>query len=89
MKLIRWLVPAFLLLAGMATPQDIRYNYDKSADFSKYKTYKWVEIKGADQPDGARRRTAPSSAAIALNLQQDFIREIIQRSFQIASGNVL
>src|SRR5207247_9077469 len=49
MKLIRWLVTAFLLLAGMATPQDIRYNYDKSADFSKYKTYKWVEMKNSDK----------------------------------------
>jgi hypothetical protein len=28
--------------------QDVRYNFDSKADFSKYKTYKWVEIKGAD-----------------------------------------
>jgi len=31
--------------------QDIRYNFDKSADFTKFKTYKWVEIKGATPPD--------------------------------------
>jgi hypothetical protein len=48
MKLIRWFAP-FFLLAGMAMAQDVRYNYDKSADFSKYKTYKWVEMKTSDK----------------------------------------
>jgi hypothetical protein len=47
----------FLCLAGMllavvsANAQDIRYNFDKDADFSKYKTYKWVKIKGAEAVD--------------------------------------
>src|SRR5215831_11110039 len=49
MKLVRWLAPAFLLLARTASAQDVRYNYDKSADFSKYKTYKWVEMKTSDK----------------------------------------
>lgn len=31
--------------------QDVRYNYDKDTDFSKFKTYKWVLIKGATQAD--------------------------------------
>lgn len=31
--------------------QDVRYDFDKDKDFSKYKTYKWVPIKGADEPD--------------------------------------
>ena len=31
--------------------QDVRYNFDQSADFSKYKTYKWVSIKNAAQVD--------------------------------------
>ena len=39
------------LLATSAFCQDIRYNYDKDADFSKFKTYKWVEIKGATDPN--------------------------------------
>lgn len=40
-----------LLAVGVATAvaQDVRYNFDKSADFSKFKTYKWVDIKGADK----------------------------------------
>jgi Domain of unknown function (DUF4136) len=45
---------AFVLLMFGATgvvAQDVRYDFDKNKDFSKYKTYKWVPIKGADQPD--------------------------------------
>ena len=36
-----------LLAAGAAFGQDVRYNFDKNADFSKFKTYKWVTIKDA------------------------------------------
>ena len=36
-----------LLVATGALAQDVRYNFDKSTDFSKFKTYKWVQIKGA------------------------------------------
>jgi hypothetical protein len=45
---------AVALLVGCVTAtlaQDVRYDYDKDKDFSKFKTYKWVSIKGADQPD--------------------------------------
>src|SRR5579871_1443723 len=40
-----------LLLAGasQARAQDVRYNFDSTADFGKFKTYKWVTIKGAGQ----------------------------------------
>lgn len=40
-----------LLLAGSALAQDVRYNFDKDADFTKFKTYKWVDIKGAQKPN--------------------------------------
>lgn len=36
-----------ILTVGTALAQDVRYNFDKKADFSKFKTYKWVEIKDA------------------------------------------
>ena len=36
-----------VLAMGTSLAQDVRYNFDKSADFSKFKTYKWVPIKGA------------------------------------------
>jgi Domain of unknown function (DUF4136) len=43
---------AFLFLGvSHAVAQDTTYNFDQSADFSKYKTYKWVSIKNAQQVD--------------------------------------
>jgi hypothetical protein len=36
-----------LLGATVALAQDVRYNFDKSSDFTKYKTYKFVPIKDA------------------------------------------
>jgi hypothetical protein len=41
----------FLVGARTAVAQDVRYDFDKDKDFSKFKTYKWVDIKGADKPD--------------------------------------
>jgi hypothetical protein len=52
MKRLALLTIGFLLLGvSVAVAQDVRYDFDKDKDFSKYKTYKWVAIKGADQPD--------------------------------------
>lgn len=45
-----WLLIA-IVLTGRMFCQDVRYNFDKDADFSKYKTYKWVVIKGAPTMD--------------------------------------
>jgi len=38
-----------LLLVVCASGQDVRYNFAADAQFSKYRTFKWVQIKGADQ----------------------------------------
>jgi hypothetical protein len=40
-------VVTLVLTAGGSLAQDVRYNFDKSTDFSKFKTYKWVPIKDA------------------------------------------
>ena len=44
---------AGLLLACSvaASAQDIKYNYLQGTDFSKYKTYKWVQIPNAQYPN--------------------------------------
>jgi hypothetical protein len=57
----------FLLSVGSAAAQDVRYDFDKDKDFSKYKTYKWVPIKGADQPDDltSRAMTAAIDSELA------------------------
>jgi hypothetical protein len=67
---------AFLVLALSAlsafgarsvAAQDVRYDFDKEKDFSKYKTYKWVPIKGADQVDDltAQKVTAAIDAELS------------------------
>jgi hypothetical protein len=46
-KLSFLLIAAVLMIASTALGQDVRYNFDKGTDFSKFKTYKWVSIKDA------------------------------------------
>ncbi len=47
---IRLMAIAFFAFAvSSVLAQDVRYNFDRNTDFSKFKTYKWVQIKGADQ----------------------------------------
>ena len=40
-----------LVVCGFMAAQEIRTNYMPGTDFSKYKTYKWVNIDGGEQPD--------------------------------------
>jgi uncharacterized protein DUF4136 len=52
MKRLSLLVVASLAFGvSAAWAQDVRYNFAKDAKFSDYKTYKWVDIKGADHPN--------------------------------------
>jgi hypothetical protein len=39
------------LTGATASAQDVGYNAMPGTDFSKYKTYKWVRIEGAQYPD--------------------------------------
>jgi hypothetical protein len=47
------LLPLLVLLIGTssALAQEVRYNFDKQADFAQFKTYKWVTLKGAQVPN--------------------------------------
>jgi hypothetical protein len=51
MKRLLTLASAFLLVASFASAQDVSYNFDQQADFSKFKTYKWVTAKDSEQLD--------------------------------------
>ena len=44
------IVALLLVTAGTLTAQDVRYNFMPRTDFSKYHTYKWVNVGGA-HPD--------------------------------------
>jgi Domain of unknown function (DUF4136) len=51
MKKLSLFLIALLLVVGTALAQDVRYNFDKNLDFSKFKTYRWVAIKDAEKVD--------------------------------------
>jgi hypothetical protein len=57
MKRIALLVPLVLgFAAGHAAAQDVTYNFDRDTDFSKFKSYKWVDIKSVQQVDSITAR---------------------------------
>src|SRR6201998_3563470 len=57
MKRIGVLVPLLLAFAaGHAAAQDVTYNFDRDTDFSKFKSYKWVNIKSVQQVDDITAR---------------------------------
>ncbi|HTF69450.1 MAG TPA: DUF4136 domain-containing protein [Edaphobacter sp.] len=52
MKRLILLAFVTLLMSTSRVPaQDVRYNFDSKANFAAFKTYKWVDIKGADHPN--------------------------------------
>ena len=50
-KVIVLFVTLLCVIPSSAAGQDIRYNFDKSADFSRFKTYRWVVKKDAEEVD--------------------------------------
>lgn len=66
-RLILLAIALLSVAVTSAVAQDVRYDFDKDKDFSKYKTYKWVSIKDADQPDEltTRQITAAIDAELA------------------------
>ena len=48
-KLSAFVLALLLIGASTAAAQDVRYNYDNKANFSAFKTYKWVAMK-QEQP---------------------------------------
>lgn len=51
MKKLFFSIAFSLLVASACLAQDVRYNFDKNTDFSKFKTYKWVILKNAAKVD--------------------------------------
>jgi hypothetical protein len=51
MRRLLYLASAFVLLASFASAQDVSYNFDQKADFTKFKTYKWVTVKDGEPLD--------------------------------------
>jgi hypothetical protein len=60
MKAFQMILPLSLVAMGCLA-QDVRYNFDNSADFAKYKTYKWVDIKDGATLDQLREQQVKSA----------------------------
>jgi hypothetical protein len=50
MKIVHMAI-ASLALAGLACAQDVKYNFDQKADFTKYKTYTWQKHPNSSDLD--------------------------------------
>jgi hypothetical protein len=53
-RLLLAMLVLLALGASRGVAQDVRYDFDKDKDFSKYKTYKWVPVNNADKTDDLR-----------------------------------
>jgi uncharacterized protein DUF4136 len=52
---------------GIALAQDVRYNFDKNADFSSFKTYRWVTVKQASKTSDLLDRQIKAALDIELS----------------------
>jgi Domain of unknown function (DUF4136) len=67
MKRLIFLMCTLFLMGGVSVlAQDVRYNFAQDEDFSKYQTYKWVDLKGVDH--ASELRETQIKAAIEANL---------------------
>jgi hypothetical protein len=61
MKKMILITLAALAAAAIASAQDVNYNFDATAKFSDFKTYKWVEIPGGVKLDDLIARQLDSA----------------------------
>ena len=73
MKHLGTLMPV-LCLATAGLAQDVNYNFAKDVDFSRFKTYKWVEIKGSELLDDITAKQLRS--AIEEELAKKGLRQV-------------
>jgi hypothetical protein len=73
-KLIFLSIILFLISGSSLLAQDVRYNFAQGEDFSKYKTYKWVDLKGVDQANELTEKQI--KAAIDANLATKGLQKV-------------
>jgi hypothetical protein len=66
MKLGIYVAPVLLAVASIASAQDVRFNFDKAADFTKYKTFKLVDNKDSDKLDDLTKKQVDDSLVAEL-----------------------
>jgi len=50
-RIVLMVLGVALLTRGVAPAQDVKYNFMPGTDFSKYHTYKWINIEGGTHPN--------------------------------------
>jgi hypothetical protein len=64
-KIVVVLIGIMLLFAGKASAQQVKTDYDRSANFAQYKTYSWEHVKTQDALDVDRIKSAVNTALAA------------------------
>jgi hypothetical protein len=59
------LIGMLFLFAGQLSAQQVKTDYDRSANFAPYKTYSWEQVKTKDPLDAARIKAAVNAALSA------------------------
>jgi hypothetical protein len=59
------LLGTMLVFAGKSSAQQVKTDYDRSANFAQYKTYSWEQVKTKDALDVDRIKTAVNAALAA------------------------
>src|SRR5580693_2697588 len=54
-----------ILLSGTASAQQVKTDYDRTANFAQYKTYSWEQVKTKDPLDVDRIESAVNAALAA------------------------
>jgi hypothetical protein len=92
MKATKCLVSAFVVLllsmTGILAAQDVKYNFMPGTDFSKYRTYKWVNIQEGAHPnqivDAQIKQSADSQLASKGLTKTDDDKADLYVGYQIA-----
>jgi Domain of unknown function (DUF4136) len=69
-KVLFILMGMTLLFASTASAQQVKTDYDRSANFGQYKTYSWEQVKTKDSLDVDRIKSAVNAALAAKGWNQ-------------------
>jgi hypothetical protein len=69
-KTVFALIGFMLLVAGRASAQQVKTDYDRNANFAQYKTYSWEQVKTQDALDVDRIKSAVNTTLAAKGWNQ-------------------
>jgi hypothetical protein len=69
-KVMLVLIGVMFLFAGRASAQQVKTDYDRTANFAQYKTYSWEHVKTKDSLDVDRIKNAVNTALAAKGWNQ-------------------